>query len=64
MDCAVCYKTVNDLIEPDPRPYVHCIQKPRLNQVFMVSCPVLLSLLCVLSRRIMCLSFVFINIMY
>lgn len=68
MDCAVCYKTVNSLMESDPRPYVHCIQKPRLNEVFMVSCPVLSSLLCVvgkfMSRRIMLLSFVFVHTMY
>ena len=33
MDCAVCYKTANDQIEPKPLPYVHCIQKPRLTKV-------------------------------
>ncbi|TKS87578.1 hypothetical protein D9C73_021702 [Collichthys lucidus] len=32
MDCAVCYKTVNDQMEMDPKPYVHCIQKPRLTE--------------------------------
>uniref|UniRef100_A0A3Q3VSA6 Retinoic acid receptor responder protein 2 n=1 Tax=Mola mola TaxID=94237 RepID=A0A3Q3VSA6_MOLML len=32
MDCAVCYKTANDQIEPSPMPYVHCIQKPRLTR--------------------------------
>uniref|UniRef100_A0A087Y1U6 Retinoic acid receptor responder protein 2 n=1 Tax=Poecilia formosa TaxID=48698 RepID=A0A087Y1U6_POEFO len=30
MDCAVCYKTVNEQIEMTPEPYVHCIQRPRL----------------------------------
>ena len=35
MDCAVCYKAAEDQIEPNPKPYVHCIQKPRLTQVFM-----------------------------
>lgn len=29
MDCAVCYKTVNEQMESSPKPYVHCIQKPR-----------------------------------
>lgn len=39
MDCAVCYKTAADQIETSPKPYVHCIQKPRLTQVlfFMAS---------------------------
>uniref|UniRef100_A0A672IXI7 Retinoic acid receptor responder protein 2 n=1 Tax=Salarias fasciatus TaxID=181472 RepID=A0A672IXI7_SALFA len=32
MDCAVCYKMSSDQIEANPRPYVHCIQKPRLTQ--------------------------------
>ncbi|XP_030254901.1 uncharacterized protein LOC115570440 [Sparus aurata] len=32
MDCAVCYKAAEDQIEPSPKPYVHCIQKPRLTQ--------------------------------
>ncbi|XP_077364596.1 uncharacterized protein LOC144009016 [Festucalex cinctus] len=32
MDCAVCYKTQEDQIRPDPTPYVHCIQRPRLTQ--------------------------------
>ncbi|CAJ1082558.1 uncharacterized protein LOC115570440 [Xyrichtys novacula] len=32
MDCAVCYKTSEDQIEPNPKPYVHCIQKPRLTE--------------------------------
>lgn len=40
MDCAVCYKAAEDQIEPSPKPYVHCIQKPRLTQVFM-SCHVI-----------------------
>ncbi|XP_077592624.1 uncharacterized protein LOC144209930 [Stigmatopora nigra] len=32
MDCAVCYKTQENQILPDPTPYVHCIQRPRLTQ--------------------------------
>uniref|UniRef100_A0A3Q3BCU2 Retinoic acid receptor responder protein 2 n=1 Tax=Kryptolebias marmoratus TaxID=37003 RepID=A0A3Q3BCU2_KRYMA len=32
MDCLVCYKTVEEQMEPSPPPYVHCIQKPRLTQ--------------------------------
>ncbi|XP_039982319.1 uncharacterized protein zgc:195173 [Xiphias gladius] len=32
MDCAVCYKTAADEIEASPKPYVHCIQKPRLTE--------------------------------
>lgn len=41
MDCAVCYKTANNEIESIPKPYVHCIQKPRLTGVlssFVLSC--------------------------
>ncbi|KAM9713183.1 uncharacterized protein ACNS7B_023476 [Menidia menidia] len=32
MDCAVCYKTLSDEIDPSTSPYVHCIQRPRLTQ--------------------------------
>ncbi|KAF1373163.1 hypothetical protein PFLUV_G00257460 [Perca fluviatilis] len=32
MDCAVCYKIAADQIESSPKPYVHCIQKPRLTE--------------------------------
>lgn len=32
MDCAVCYKTLNDEIEANPKPYIHCIQRPRLTE--------------------------------
>ncbi|CAK6967459.1 uncharacterized protein LOC122866350 [Scomber scombrus] len=32
MDCAVCYKAVGDHIESNPKPYIHCIQKPRLTK--------------------------------
>uniref|UniRef100_A0A665UAN3 Retinoic acid receptor responder protein 2 n=1 Tax=Echeneis naucrates TaxID=173247 RepID=A0A665UAN3_ECHNA len=32
MDCAVCYKTIADQMEATPKPYVHCIQRPRLTQ--------------------------------
>lgn len=43
MDCAVCYKVADDQMESNPKPYVHCIQKPRLTEVFM-SCLVITSL--------------------
>lgn len=33
MDCAVCYKTLREDIEPEPKPYVHCIHKTVLTQV-------------------------------
>uniref|UniRef100_A0A3P8WUF1 Retinoic acid receptor responder protein 2 n=1 Tax=Cynoglossus semilaevis TaxID=244447 RepID=A0A3P8WUF1_CYNSE len=32
MDCGVCYKTVQDQMEAVPKPYVNCIQKPRLTE--------------------------------
>ncbi|XP_034428611.1 uncharacterized protein LOC117754066 [Hippoglossus hippoglossus] len=32
MDCAVCYKMAAEQIEPNPKPYVNCIQKPRLTK--------------------------------
>ncbi|GAA6215136.1 uncharacterized protein zgc:195173 [Lates japonicus] len=32
MDCAVCYKTAADQIEADPKPYVYCIQRPRVTE--------------------------------
>lgn len=32
MDCAVCYKAAGDQIETNPKPYIHCIQKPRLTE--------------------------------
>ncbi|CAB1447378.1 unnamed protein product [Pleuronectes platessa] len=32
MDCAVCYKTAGEQIEARPKPYVNCIQKPRLTK--------------------------------
>ncbi|XP_035510981.1 uncharacterized protein zgc:195173 [Morone saxatilis] len=32
MDCAVCYKMANNQIESNPKPYIHCIQKPRLTE--------------------------------
>uniref|UniRef100_UPI0037E8F4FB uncharacterized protein n=1 Tax=Semicossyphus pulcher TaxID=241346 RepID=UPI0037E8F4FB len=37
MDCAVCYKTAADQIESSPKPYVHCIQKPRLTEEMMMT---------------------------
>lgn len=33
IDCAVCYKTLREEIEPQPKPYVHCIPKTALTQV-------------------------------
>lgn len=36
MDCAVCFRTDADEIAPNPKPYVHCIQKPRLTQEMRV----------------------------
>lgn len=33
IDCAVCYKTLRDQIEPEPRPYVHCVHRTALTQV-------------------------------
>lgn len=36
MDCVVCYKTSRDVMEATPKPYVDCIQKPRLTQVFVI----------------------------
>lgn len=32
IDCAVCYKTYGENIEPEPQPYVHCIHKPTLTE--------------------------------
>uniref|UniRef100_A0A3Q1GIK7 Retinoic acid receptor responder protein 2 n=1 Tax=Acanthochromis polyacanthus TaxID=80966 RepID=A0A3Q1GIK7_9TELE len=32
MDCVVCYRTVEDVMETHPKPYVHCIQRPRLTE--------------------------------
>ncbi|KAM8881200.1 uncharacterized protein ACB058_001440 [Synchiropus picturatus] len=32
MDCAVCYKVSADQMEASPKPYVHCIQRPRLTE--------------------------------
>uniref|UniRef100_A0A1A8RF30 Retinoic acid receptor responder protein 2 n=1 Tax=Nothobranchius rachovii TaxID=451742 RepID=A0A1A8RF30_9TELE len=32
IDCTVCYKTHRGEIEPEPKPYVHCIQKPALTK--------------------------------
>ncbi|XP_033841750.1 uncharacterized protein zgc:195173 [Periophthalmus magnuspinnatus] len=37
MDCAVCYKTASDQIEQEPKPYVHCMQKPRLTEAMMTA---------------------------
>ncbi|CAL8293787.1 unnamed protein product [Lota lota] len=35
MDCTVCYKMFGDEIETEPKPYVHCIQKPKLTRVMV-----------------------------
>ncbi|KAF7667988.1 hypothetical protein LDENG_00037540 [Lucifuga dentata] len=32
IDCAVCYKTFNGGIEPEPKPYIHCVHKPALTE--------------------------------
>ncbi|CAN9506408.1 unnamed protein product [Ophioblennius macclurei] len=32
IDCAVCYKTHGGEIEPEPKPYVHCVHKPSLTE--------------------------------
>ncbi|TWW70812.1 hypothetical protein D4764_17G0002950 [Takifugu flavidus] len=32
IDCTVCYKTLRGEIEPQPKPYVHCIHKTALTQ--------------------------------
>lgn len=37
IDCAVCYKTSSDQIESNPKPYVHCIQKPRVTEEMMTN---------------------------
>uniref|UniRef100_A0A1A8C6K5 Retinoic acid receptor responder protein 2 n=1 Tax=Nothobranchius kadleci TaxID=1051664 RepID=A0A1A8C6K5_NOTKA len=37
IDCTVCYKTYRGEIEPEPKPYVHCIQKPALTVGMMNS---------------------------
>ncbi|KAK0143969.1 hypothetical protein N1851_017703 [Merluccius polli] len=30
MDCVVCYKVFQHVIETAPKPYIHCIQRPKL----------------------------------
>lgn len=37
MDCAVCYKMHRGEIEPEPKPYIHCLRKPAITQV-SISC--------------------------
>ncbi|KAF7667994.1 hypothetical protein LDENG_00037550 [Lucifuga dentata] len=37
MDCAVCYKLLADEMEADPKPFVHCIQKPKLTEEMKTS---------------------------
>ncbi|KAM9417374.1 uncharacterized protein ACWYII_023466 [Salvelinus alpinus] len=32
MDCGICYKTFAGEIEKDPKPYVHCLHKPKLTK--------------------------------
>lgn len=36
MDCAVSYKIAREQIESDPKPYIHCIQRPRLTEAMRV----------------------------
>ncbi|CAL8401477.1 unnamed protein product [Gadus morhua 'NCC'] len=33
IDCAVCYKTYNGVVEATPKPYIHCIHRPALTEV-------------------------------
>ena len=33
IDCAVCYKTYDGVVEASPKPYVHCIHRPALTEV-------------------------------
>uniref|UniRef100_A0A3P8X046 Retinoic acid receptor responder protein 2 n=1 Tax=Cynoglossus semilaevis TaxID=244447 RepID=A0A3P8X046_CYNSE len=37
IDCAVCYKAFNGEIEPEPKPYVHCVHRPALTQEMKTS---------------------------
>lgn len=37
IDCAVCYKTLREEIEPEPRPYLHCIHKAMLTEVSLLT---------------------------
>ncbi|GAA6110044.1 uncharacterized protein LOC108256306 [Tachysurus ichikawai] len=32
IDCMTCYKTYYDVIQENPKPYIHCIHKPALTQ--------------------------------
>ncbi|KAG5268467.1 hypothetical protein AALO_G00212910 [Alosa alosa] len=32
IDCAICYKTFEGEIDPEPKPYVHCVHKPSLTE--------------------------------
>lgn len=33
IDCMTCYKTYLDVIQENPKPYIHCIHKPALTKV-------------------------------
>lgn len=37
MDCLVCFRTEADQVATNPRPYVHCIQKPRLTEDTLIT---------------------------
>ncbi|XP_076868406.1 uncharacterized protein LOC143519157 [Brachyhypopomus gauderio] len=30
IDCGICYKTYNGRIEDNPKPFIHCVYKPKL----------------------------------
>lgn len=33
IDCMACYKTFNNVIQENPKPYIHCVHKPALTKV-------------------------------
>ncbi|XP_077410265.1 uncharacterized protein LOC144040183 [Vanacampus margaritifer] len=37
IDCAICYKTFQGVIEPEPKPYLNCLHKPSVTQEVRVS---------------------------
>ncbi|KAF6720536.1 hypothetical protein FQA47_009050 [Oryzias melastigma] len=30
MDCLICYKTIYGQMDSNPKPYIHCMQRPRI----------------------------------
>lgn len=56
IDCAVCYKTLREEIEPQPKPYVHCIHKTALTQVRPLLC--LLTVLQLAVFKLQCGAFI------